>query len=362
MKKIIVGVLFMGFLAIGKWSSASDEDTGVHVQQPSASPKGDQLVFAADFDGPINLWIVGTDGSGLRKLTYNPLVDEEPAWSPDGQTIAFASTRGNTTDIWTIHADGSNLIQLTSQALNNRQPTWSPDGKRIAFVSDRGGSNDIWIMNANGSSPTRLTTLPGQEDHPSFSPTGSQIIFSEVKGQDSFLMVVNTDGTNLGSLTSGAGTADWNPNWAPSGILFSTNRDAAAGHWTIWMIQPDGSGLTEVSNTPAVDPVLLPNGKIAFSDEFSNSDAISQVTLLDPATGTKQMLTNITKTLPDGDVNNDGVVDCRDLHAIGHFMNIKVGQAGFNPRADVDHNGIVNGQDVSLIAMQLGGVGCAPGK
>ena len=361
MKSVITGILFVGLLSGATLSSASDEDSGVHVQQPSASPAGDQIVFAADFDGPINLWIVGADGSGLRKLTYNPLVDEEPAWSPDGQTIAFASTRGNTTDIWSIHADGSNLVQLTSQALNNRQPAWSPDGKRIAFVSDRGGSNDIWIMNADGSGQTRITTLADQEDHPAFSPTGTQIVFSEVKADVANLMTVNTDGSALRRITTG-NTADWNPTWSTGGILFSSNRDANAGHWTIWSVQPDGTGLTETSNTPAVDPVLLPNGKIAFSDEFADSDALSQVTLLDPAAGTKQMLTNIARQLPDGDVNNDGTVDCLDLHAIGHFMNIRVGEAGFNPRADVNHDGIVNGQDVALIAKQLGGVGCANTK
>jgi dipeptidyl aminopeptidase/acylaminoacyl peptidase len=362
MKSIITGILFLACLAGPMLSSAKDEDAGVLVRHPSPSPKGDQLVFAADFDGQINLWIVGTDGTGLRKLTYNPLVDQEPAWSPDGTTIAFASTRGNTTDIWTIHADGSNLVQLTSQSLNNRQPAWSPDGKRIAFVSDRGGSNDIWIMNADGSGQTRITTLPDQEDHPSFSPAGDQIVFSEVKGPDANLMIVNTDGSKLRSITTSSGTADWNPTWGSSGILFSSNRAVAVGHWTIWMTQPDGTGLTEVSKTPALDPVLLPNGKIAFSDEFSNSPAISQITLLDPVTGTKQMLTNIAKTLQDGDVNNDGDVNCLDLHVIGHFINIRVGQAGFNPRADVNHDGIVNGKDVSLIAKQLGGEGCAPGR
>lgn len=114
MKRAILGILFLGVFAIGNTANASDEDSGPLVQHPWPSPKGDQIVFAAAFDEPINLWIVNSDGTGLRKLTYNPMTDEEPAWSPDGTTIAFASTRGNTTDIWTIHPDGSNLVQLTS--------------------------------------------------------------------------------------------------------------------------------------------------------------------------------------------------------------------------------------------------------
>lgn len=273
---------------------ASEEVAGVIARHPSPSPTGTEVVFEADFDGPLNLWVVGINGQNLRKLTTNPGVDEEAAWSPDGKTIAFASTKADATDIWSIQPDGSHLTQLTSNSLNNRQPAWSPDAKQIAFVSDRGGTNDIWIMNADGSSQMRLTNLPGEEDHPSFSPDGTQIVFSETIKDIATLRIVNVDGSDLQSLTTDSSN-DWNPSWSIRGILFSSNRGGSE-HWKIWLIQPDGSGLTLVGDTIGLDPVWLPDGRILFSDELSGLpiDLVhAAITVLDPVSGGKQPVTSL---------------------------------------------------------------------
>ena len=54
-----------------------------------------------------------------------------------------------------------------------------------------------------------------------------------------------------------------------------------------------------------------------------------------------------------GDRNGDGVVNCADLDIVKASFGKKIGQAGFDPRADVNSDGIVNVFDLSTVARQL---------
>lgn len=275
------------------------EKQGVSADEPASSPSGTEIVFSADYEVETNLWIVGVNGKGLRRLTSNTSTDENPAWSPDGARIAFSSRNPIQSDIWLINKDGSNLTRLTSNSSNNRKPTWSPDGSKIAFESDRmGSSNDIWIMNADGSAQRRVTSLPGQENHPSFSPDGSEIVFSHTVDQAS-LKIVKVDGTGLRTLTSGS-ARDWSPNWSKHGIVFSAQRSSERSK--IWVVQADGSGLRQVGDVPTTEPVWMPDGRILFSYEPESSGVLTAVSIFDPKTGTKQVVTNVQGYLTSIDI------------------------------------------------------------
>lgn len=276
---------------------ASAEKIGVSTDHAAASPSGAELAFSADFDGAVRVWAAGIDGSNLRKISRTSsslmsISEAEPAWSPDGRQIAFTSVNGGVSDIWVIQVDGAYHRQLTSNGANNSRPAWSPDGKKIAYVSDKAGTNDIWIMNTDGSGQTKIVGINGQENRPSFSPAGDKIAFAETANGTSRLMTANIDGSNVRPLTTD-GFQDWEPSWGPNGIVFSSNRDKSSEHWKLWFVQPDGIGLRMIGNVVGLNPSVLRDGRILYTDETMVPRALSSIGLFNPSTGTKQVAVNV---------------------------------------------------------------------
>jgi TolB protein len=139
------------------------------------SPDGNLIAFTRTTFLPdlvVRSTIYGIEPTGEGERL---LVDDgaEPAWSPDGQLMAFTSTRdrnGETCfhecrvngEIYVMRSDGTGVRRLTSDPADDRSPTWSPDGRHIGFVSDRSNRNDheneIYVMAADGGDVRRLTT------------------------------------------------------------------------------------------------------------------------------------------------------------------------------------------------------------
>ncbi len=69
------------------------------LSEPVVSPDGTTIVFmqsSLDLDANrrrSDLWLVKTDGSGLRQLTTDPASDSSPVWHPDGTAVFFSSSR-----------------------------------------------------------------------------------------------------------------------------------------------------------------------------------------------------------------------------------------------------------------------------
>jgi hypothetical protein len=54
-----------------------------------------------------------------------------------------------------------------------------------------------------------------------------------------------------------------------------------------------------------------------------------------------------------GDLNNDGKVDCSDLAIVKASFGLNLGNAEFDPRADVNGDGVINILDLSIVSRQL---------
>jgi dipeptidyl aminopeptidase/acylaminoacyl peptidase len=112
------------------------------LSDPQVSPDGKWIVFVlrvTDLEtdkGRTDLWLVGTDGTGLRRLTSNPQGDSNPRWTLDGKFVFFISTRSDSAQVWRIRVDGGEAQQVTDLPLDVGNLLVSPNGKHIAFTME----------------------------------------------------------------------------------------------------------------------------------------------------------------------------------------------------------------------------------
>jgi Tol biopolymer transport system component len=126
----------------GQHRTALTSAAGVQ-ESPKWSPDGQSITYngfpfpvdEANFS--ISIWVMDADGSDPRELTNNAL-DVEPVFSPDGTKIAFGRIIGDSPDgqleaIYVINSDGTGLREVVAPRAGLEHPDWSPDGRLITF-------------------------------------------------------------------------------------------------------------------------------------------------------------------------------------------------------------------------------------
>ncbi|MHB9028594.1 MAG: hypothetical protein ACYC9O_07495 [Candidatus Latescibacterota bacterium] len=176
----------------------------------------DLLAFSSNRDGNNEIYLVRSNGSGIRRLTNNPGIDVSPSWSPDGSRIAFVSDRTGAPAIYVMGSDGSGQRRLTSiPNTYEDSPNWSPKGDRIVFVIRTGPTGaEIAISSPDGNDVLMLTMGEGTNENPKWSPDGLRIVFTSTRHGGQNLFIMNWDGTGVRPLTKEGNCVS--PSWAPS--------------------------------------------------------------------------------------------------------------------------------------------------
>jgi len=251
---------------------------GTHVisipggETPAWSPDGTQLLVVRNGD----LFLTAVTGDMGINLTNHPASDLTPAWSPDGARVAFASDRDGPLDLYTMNADGSGVVRIGTGAGMASRPTWSPDSTRLAFTcvveplaspwwsaSASTANFDICKVNADGSGFSRLTTEAGADYGPAWSPDGARILFATERYGGfistttwgdlpvSEVALMNTDGSDLTRVSPG--TYAYDPAWSSDGariayVTLDPSMDFGSGPWSlVSIINVDGTGSTGVA-------------------------------------------------------------------------------------------------------------------
>ena len=61
-----------------------------------------KIVFSSNRDGNYEIYVINTDGSGLRRVTNHPERDDYPSWHPDGKKLVVVSERDGSHDLYLI--------------------------------------------------------------------------------------------------------------------------------------------------------------------------------------------------------------------------------------------------------------------
>ncbi|MFB3105856.1 MAG: hypothetical protein ACE1ZA_13180, partial [Pseudomonadales bacterium] len=167
--------------------------------QPRFSPDGQNVTFISDKDGKENVWIMGVDGSGLKKLSKggDRIEFASPTWSPDSGHVVVSRTSWGlrTFELWAYHVDGGKGVQLTKAKAAKNTPSnrrsnslgavYTPDGKYLYYARKNGGFGynvnfPMWQIarrDLTSGLEDILTLAQGSAIRPLLSPDGKQLVY-----------------------------------------------------------------------------------------------------------------------------------------------------------------------------------------
>jgi dipeptidyl aminopeptidase/acylaminoacyl peptidase len=200
--------------------------------RPVFSLDGTRLSFERKANGEIGpglLYVANADGSGLTKVTPEPLVAiNSYTFSPDGQEILVSAGLEGGTTILVAKTDGSAIRTLDLGSLVASDPIYrAPDGGEIIFAG----------------------TPPGTTSHP-FSAQAS------VAG----LYAVKPDGSDLRTILAPTNLLMWGPRSSPDGTQiaynvlgadFETSNDTP--WWRVYVVGADGQAPRLLRDFPPGD-------------------------------------------------------------------------------------------------------------
>jgi Tol biopolymer transport system component len=180
---------------------------------------------------------------------------------PPTAEILFLSNRdtgGRNKEIYTMDADGGHVTRITYT--NEHHFLMGIDNTRINLVVTRAdkdtenpkglGDEDrknLWIINLTTREETRLTDPDNLAEGDSFSPDGAWVVFWMVpKGEKtSDIYKIRPDGSGLTQLTNTPETHEFDPAWSHNGEKIAYNYyDTDKKRFVLNVMDADGKNVT----------------------------------------------------------------------------------------------------------------------
>jgi Tol biopolymer transport system component len=275
--------------------------TGALAPIASAWPgRNGAIVFETDIPGGeeasrgtgLRIAALGADRDEIGVLTEDP-GDRQPQVSPDGHLVVFARlsnpsepSRDQPTTIFVIRTDGTGLRPLTDGTRNDREPAFSASGKQVYFAGNAGGSTDIFSVALGGGTPRRITSGSSDDFHPRASTRGLLAFERRViRGStvaNRHIYVSRADGSGLRDLTPRLprSLSAYDPEFSPDGrrIAYSTGDRVISvrtdGARARLLIRP-----REASEITYADPTYAPDGRSLLFTIHSGRSSLHRLDL-----------------------------------------------------------------------------------
>ncbi|WP_243320276.1 S41 family peptidase [Geothrix sp. SG200] len=293
---------------------------------------GDQVYFASDRDGTLNLFSVDPATDAVKQLTFQKTWDvrwpssdrqsrivyelngelrvfnvkegrdqglsitvptdggasrpsriaverniEGFALSPKGERALFVA-RG---DVFTVPIEKGPVRNLTnSSGAHDRLARWSPDGKTIAFISDMTGEDQVYLVPQDGKGkPEALTSgLVGQLNGLTWAPDGKHLAFTH---KDGVVYVLGVQDRKLAQAAKDIFARVGDLAWSPDGqfLAFSLANLNGTRSLHVWGLADQQLHRLTGELFTVADPAWDPEGKYLYT--LSRRDYAPQISNLE---------------------------------------------------------------------------------
>lgn len=189
-------------------------------------------------------------------------------------------------------------------------------GSNVAVPLEAASSEDPVVINRIPGNTLAISGKVDLNSYPGFPDAGQIKIYVD-RSTTAVPVTLNADGT----FTSGIFTLDDSQYW--------------------YNEPPERLDLTPLPYTAAVT-----------AQYWYSARHYIAVNLYDAGININTMVYQVSNRIP-GDASGDGVVSCQDLTAARAAIGKHAGQAGYLPSADVDQNGVVDIRDIAAISQML---------
>jgi len=240
-----------------------------------------------------DIWIYDFKTKKLENITNHPAQDIIPMWS--GNKIYFLSDRDYTMNLFVYDLTTKETKKLTNfddfdvkfPSLGANHIAFSQNGDiyLLDLQTDKYQKVNITVAEDFLSSRTEIISVKDYIADSRISPDGKAALFS-ARGD---IFVVPAEKGNWINLTKSVGVHDRNPVWSPDGkwIAFISDK---TGEDEVYLIKPDGSGLTQLTNDAKSYRYELewsPDSKYLL-----NSDKLMNLYLIDITTKQVKIIAN----------------------------------------------------------------------
>ncbi len=152
---------------------------------PSCSSDAGSLLFVSDMTGYDEIYVLNLTNQKIKQLTFDREGHSFPVFSPDNSKIAYVYTVHDPNppytgrnQIFIMNSDGTEKRQLTYDDAGVTAPAWSSDGTKIAYIKAPDSEGSIEIINFDGSGkPIKIPGVSGAKGPLSWIENDTEVIY-----------------------------------------------------------------------------------------------------------------------------------------------------------------------------------------
>ena len=236
------------------------------------------------------IWIVGTNGRGLRRLTKGE-GDSNPWWAPDGKAIVYDHSNGDRSAIVVqpLHGKPRVLAQASFDP-NDEQvgyARWSPDGRWIDYLYSNDYEGIYFLVRPDGTHGHRS---PAQEGF-AWSSDGKRLVYA-VGSRPDDVGIVGVDGRGRRRLHVKGLALITDLMWSPDDRrIVLAARARIDDPDQLWIVDADGKGLrrltsrgvndafgwTRLAPVQAEAPPVTPTERVTAADTVATTAPVASL-------------------------------------------------------------------------------------